>query len=156
MPRSADLVPHDLAGIMRRHGIEEILEVPAVPASSGLRYRRSVRLDPGDEPWYLRTFGTDFEIVPAGWLRRGPSRCYSVGRDLDEAGERAGLVLVQAFTADRASAAGLARTLVEDLSPVAERVAARCAQAFGRPCCWVAARLSRAAQQAAQEGAGRA
>jgi hypothetical protein len=131
----------DVAGIMRRHGIEEILDVPAVPAASGLRYRRAVRLEPGDEPWYLRSFGTDFEIVPASWLRRGPSRCYSVGCDLDEDGERDGLVLVQAYTADRDRSEELAETLVGELSAVAGHVEGRTGTARQRPCCWVAARI---------------
>ncbi|QMU78219.1 hypothetical protein GXW83_23465 [Streptacidiphilus sp. PB12-B1b] len=153
MPLSGDTALRAVADIMRRHGIEEILEVPAVPAASGLRYRRSVLLDPGDEPWYLRTFGTDFEIVPAGRPRRGPSRCYSVGRDLDEQGEREGLLLVQAFTDDRAAAEGLARSLVGELSALAEQVEGRTDQARQRPCCWVAARLPADRHRAAEGGA---
>jgi hypothetical protein len=156
MPPSADLAPYDaarpgtvpdqvalreVAGVMRRHGLEEILEVPAVPATSGLRYPRAVRLDPGNEPWYLRSFGTDFQIVPVGWLRRGPRRCYSVGRDLDEAGERGGLVLAQAFTADLADAEALAGTLERELRDLAETVAVRWGHAGQLPCCWVAARI---------------
>lgn len=133
---------HEVAGIMRRHGIEEILGVPAVPAASGLRYRRAVRLEPEDEPWYLRSFGTDFQILPASWLRRGPSRCYSVGCDLDEDGERDGLVLVQAFTPDHEGAEELAGALVADLSAVAERVEGRTGEVWRRPCCWVAARIT--------------
>lgn len=114
---------------------------PAAPLGSGLRYPRVVRLDPGDQAWYLRSFGTDFEIVPSDWLRRGLDRCYSVGADLEEAGERDGLLLVQAFTADLPGAESLAGTLVEELSPIAERVAAKWDTAWNRPCCWVAAVL---------------
>ncbi|MEV7022798.1 hypothetical protein [Kitasatospora sp. NPDC093558] len=141
MPPSADSARDAVAAVMLRHDIEEILEVPAVPATGGLRYPRSVRLEPEDEPWYLRSFGTDFTIVPAGWLRRGPSRCYSLGRDLDEEGEREGLLLVQAFTADPAGAEALAEALSRDLAGLAERIEVRTGRAWQRPCCWVAARL---------------
>ncbi|MFJ4851605.1 MULTISPECIES: hypothetical protein [unclassified Streptomyces] len=142
MQLSADPAVLHIADIMRRHDIEEILEVPAAPFAGGLRYPRVVRLQPGDEPWYLRTYGTDFEIVPPGWLRRGPSRCYSLGADLDEAGERDGLLLVQAFTPDLAGAEALAKTLLEELSDVTGHLAAKWGRAWGRPCCWVAARLT--------------
>lgn len=141
MPPSVDLAVRKVADIMCRHGIEEVLEVPAAPFTSGLRYPRAVRLEPGNELWYLRTFGTDFEIVPPGWLRRGPSRCYSLGADLDEVGERNGLLLVQAFTSDMPDAEALARTLLEELSAVTGDLAAKWDRVWRRPCCFVAARL---------------
>jgi hypothetical protein len=142
MPQFDESVPPLLTATMRQYGIERIQEVPAVPAAGGLHYARSVRLEPDGEPWYLRSFGTDFRLIPRAWLRHGPRRCWSVGCDLDERDERdGGLLLVQALTTLPEEADALAQALTEELAPLSERVAARTGEDWQRCCCWISARI---------------
>jgi hypothetical protein len=128
-----------VAQIMRRHRIEQILDVPALPATSGLRYQRSVRLQPHRDLWFLRSFGSDFALIPKNWLRSGLNRCYSLGASLDEGPETGNLLLVQAFTATPAEAERLTTRLAIELEHLVDRQESRVDQEYDRPCMWLAA-----------------
>ncbi|MFJ1708972.1 hypothetical protein [Kitasatospora sp. NPDC088346] len=139
MPRSAESTA--VERVLRRHGFEEIGEVPAVPAAGALRYRRAVTLEPGAEPWYLRSSGTDFTILPRPWLRRGLRRCWSLGRDLDEGGERDGLLLAQAVEAEPAEIRRLAAVLRQDLAGAVTGLRVRTGREHDQACLWLSAHV---------------
>lgn len=151
MRRLRELAHPALDEVIRRHGIEEIADIPAVPATGGLRYARAVRLEPDGEPWYLRSHGTDFRMIPQAWLRRGPRRCCSLGHDLAADGESDGLLLVQAFTEHLAEAEHLGEELVRALPPGTEEPATRVGLEWGRPCLWLSARIGRPADGGAHD-----
>ncbi|MDT0266829.1 hypothetical protein RM844_11055 [Streptomyces sp. DSM 44915] len=133
---------------LRVDRFERVGEVPAVPADGRGRVRYPHRTEVvralGDaeagqrgEPWSLRSFGTDFDLLLRGWPRLGMSRVYSLGWGLASGAQHQRLLLVQAV-GDAAELAGLARAVAPPAdAPV--RWAAAVGDFHGRPCLRAAA-----------------
>ena len=63
-----------------------------------LRYPFRTALVDKNDHIYLRTHGTDFNIVPPEWIRDGLGRVYSLGPGFDEHFNEHLLLLVQCFS----------------------------------------------------------
>jgi hypothetical protein len=143
MPPSTDEAIVAARFEMHRQGFEEVSAVPAVPVTvaTGVRYDAKIALAPRGELWYLRSFGTAFVIIPRGWLRTGPRRCYSLGDGLVLDAQSHRLLLAQAVLSTAAEAEGLASALAAALRPRVSHWASEVGQLAGRPCLTVAAEL---------------
>jgi hypothetical protein len=78
-------------------GFEQLLALPAVPVNNArrIRYPMVVTTSAGGEQWYLRSFGTAFDLVDPS--RRGPPNAwYSVGWGMVAQQQVAELLLVHA------------------------------------------------------------
>ncbi|MFF8500180.1 hypothetical protein ACF07L_05900 [Streptomyces anulatus] len=144
--RAAALGP--VLAVLRRTGFERIAEVPAVPADGRGRMRYPVRTEvaraegAGDRPppledWYLRSFGTRFDLLLRHWPRRGTTRCYSLGWGLSGPDQVPDLLLVQALD-DRDTLRALARELTRSV-PGRARWDWDIGDFHGRPCLRAAA-----------------
>lgn len=105
--------PKGVAAILRTlrsERFEKISDIPAVPTDGRGRIHYAdhtwlVRAagDPSEaegsphrEPWSLRSFGTNFDLLLRQWPRLGMSRCYSLGWGLYDGEQRPDLLLIQA------------------------------------------------------------
>jgi hypothetical protein len=88
----------EVAGIMSALGFERIVDVPASPADSRGRIRYDLRVTTCEraEEWYLRSYGTEFDIMLTTWPRAGITRCYSLGWGAAGSEQQVGLLLAQA------------------------------------------------------------
>lgn len=84
-------------------GVVEIGSVLAVPAAApawggreGIRYAMLGRSDKGPDV-FLRSHGTDFNILPRPWLGMGMRGCYSIGPGLVGPSRETTVVLAQLF-----------------------------------------------------------
>jgi hypothetical protein len=78
-------------------GFERLLALPAVPVSNprGMRYPVSVTTSVDDGQWYVRSFGTGFDLVDPD--RRGTlGRWYSLGWGVVDDVQAAELLMVHA------------------------------------------------------------
>ncbi|HEY4454009.1 MAG TPA: hypothetical protein VGN81_06830 [Pseudonocardiaceae bacterium] len=91
-------------------GFERLLAVPAAPVTNARRIRYPVRAHTTveDGQWYVRSFGTTFDLVDP-FRRAARGRWYSLGWGLAEGRQVAELLLVQAEEEDSAEVAGLVR-----------------------------------------------
>lgn len=93
-------------------GFERLLALPAVPVNNPrrMRYPVSVTTSVDDEQWYVRSFGTEFDLVDPA--KRGSlGRWYSLGWGLADDLQVAELLLVHAGEADAAGLSVLAERL---------------------------------------------
>lgn len=82
--------------VMREAGFERLLDVSAVPGDGRGRVRYSLRTPVlPTENWYLRSFGTRFDLVLPGWPGRWGSRWYSLGWGMVDGRQTADLLLAQ-------------------------------------------------------------
>lgn len=93
------LLSAEVAGAMSALGFERIIDVPASPADSRgrIRYDLSVTTCERAEEWYLRSYGTEFDIMLTTWPRAGLTRCYSLGWGVAGSEQQVGLLLAQAI-----------------------------------------------------------
>lgn len=79
-----------------------LLDLPSVPVANavGIRYPVSARLLPDDSDWYLRSFGTDFNLIADDWRDRTANRWFSLGWGLRDGSSSADVLLAQAFDDD--------------------------------------------------------
>ena len=95
-------------------GFEELLALPAVPVNNPRRMRCpvTVRTSVDGSRWYLRSYGTGFDLVDPT-RRSCLGRWYSVGWGLYEGREVAELLLVQAVETGQELAGVLDRISTE-------------------------------------------
>jgi hypothetical protein len=85
---AVSLIPHSVRVAQVRGRRQEV----------ELRYPLRVQLAKSDETVYLRSHGTDFNIVPPEWLRGDAlSGVYSLGRGLTDSGTENLVLLLQSF-----------------------------------------------------------
>jgi hypothetical protein len=77
-------------------GYRRLLDLPVVPVTNaaGLRYDLTLPVLPGPVDFYVRSWGTGFDIVHRGWRRHGV-RWFSVGWGVLDDRETERLLLVQ-------------------------------------------------------------
>ncbi|WP_194891574.1 hypothetical protein [Catenulispora pinisilvae] len=99
-------------------GLERLLALPAVPVPNArrMRYPVTVRTSVDDGKWYLRAFGTEFDLVDPS-RRASTGGWYSFGWGLYNGREIAELLLVQVLR-DDADLIGL-RSAITGLLPAA-------------------------------------
>lgn len=75
MPLFDDEVSASAARLLEESGFTRLLAVPAFPVGSpqGFRYPLRTKASDGSE-WYVRSWGTDFQIANRAWLRRASPR----------------------------------------------------------------------------------
>lgn len=124
MPPCAEMALARVAELMRRHGFEQLLAVPAVPAHGveSAHYDLRVQVTPTDEEWCLRSFGTTFCILPASMERDGINRCYSVGWGMVDRRATPRLLLVEAHLDSRHEAQLLGQAIESELQTFSSRV----------------------------------
>jgi hypothetical protein len=127
--------------VMRHYQFERMLDVPAVPMPNGadVIYDVAVVADPGGGRWFLRSYGTGFNILAHRWVRAGISRCYSVGWGLVGDRQSSRLLLGQAFDPQ---ADLLGSRISEALRPLTDRIILATSVVFGRSCLRLAAELT--------------
>lgn len=143
MPLFDDEVSAGAARALEEAGFTRLLAVPAFPVAGprGFRYPLRTGTPDGGE-WYLRSWGTDFEIVDRGWLRRGLRRSFSLGWAIVPDGQTDRLLMVEAFERDRSALAERGERVLGALAPFAARSAVAEGEQWGRPTLRVAALLA--------------
>ncbi|MEC3978042.1 hypothetical protein [Amycolatopsis sp. H20-H5] len=98
-------------------GFERLLALPAVPVNNPrrMRYPVSVTTSVDDEQWYVRSFGTGFDLVDP--IRRGSlGRWYSLGWGLVDDLQAAELLMVHAGETDAGGLPSLAEGLAVEIT----------------------------------------
>ncbi|MFF5259925.1 hypothetical protein ACFY4C_13335 [Actinomadura viridis] len=154
MPLFDDEVSAGAARALEEAGFTRLLAVPAFPVAGprGFRYPLRTGTPDGGE-WYLRSWGTDFEIVDRGWLRRGLRRSFSLGWAVVPDGQTDRLLMIEAFERDRSAPAELGENVLGALAPFVSRSAVAVGEQWGRPTLRVAALLVPAPKAEARAGA---
>ncbi|GAA4060771.1 hypothetical protein [Actinomadura miaoliensis] len=142
MPLFDDEICEGAAEALAEAGFTRLLAVPAVPAGTprGFRYPLRTKTSDGGE-WFLRSWGTDFEIVSRSWLRRGMRASFSLGWAVMPEGQTDRLLLLEAFEPDAAAADERGRRVLEMLEPYVCRSAVAGSAQWGYAALRVAALL---------------
>ncbi|MDI5961601.1 hypothetical protein POF50_002275 [Streptomyces sp. SL13] len=88
---------------LESRGFQQLLALPAVPVNNArqIRYPVTVTTKPDGGRWYLRSYGTTFDLVDPD-RRGGRGRWYSLGWGLVDRRQVAELLLLHVGTADAA------------------------------------------------------
>lgn len=105
--------------LLARLGFLRILDLPMVPVANAasLFYPEQVVVTPGDKPWFVRSYGTEFSLMAPKWCgtHRAGYRHYSLGWGLMAGSQRPGLLLAQASDVSAAALTQLEAALWDGL-----------------------------------------
>jgi hypothetical protein len=142
MPLFDDEVSACAARLLGESGFMRLLAVPAFPVGSpqGFRYPLRTKASDGNE-WYLRSWGTDFQIVSRAWLRRGRTASFSLGWAVLPEGQTDRLLMIEAFETDGPAMAERRERALDGLEPYVRRSAVAESDRWGRTTLRIAALL---------------
>ncbi|QKV94909.1 hypothetical protein HUT19_26800 [Streptomyces sp. NA02950] len=142
MPLFDDEVSASAARLLEESGFTRLLAVPAFPVGSpqGFRYPLRTKASDGSE-WYVRSWGTDFQIANRAWLRRGLSASFSLGWAVLPEGQTDRLLMIETFETDGPSASEHRERVLGCLEPYVRRSAVAESSRWGRTTLRIAALL---------------